>query len=93
MLTRKEVLKGLDVKERLIEARENRNFVVSVIGPRRAGKTYFLYRLIRKRGLKDEDFVLINFEEPVTLKELDEALATHQEIYGREPSYIFLDEV
>jgi predicted AAA+ superfamily ATPase len=49
--------------------------------------------LIRKRGLKDEDFVLINFEEPVTLKELDEALATHQEIYGREPSYIFLDEV
>jgi predicted AAA+ superfamily ATPase len=55
MLTRKEVLKGLDVKERLIEVRENRNFVVSVIGPRRAGKTYFLYRLlIRKRGLKDE---------------------------------------
>jgi len=36
---------------------------------------------------------LINFEESVTLKELDEALATHQEIYGREPSYIFLDEV
>jgi hypothetical protein len=45
MLTRKEVLKGLDVKERLIEVRENRNFVVSVIGPR---------LLIRKRGLKDE---------------------------------------
>lgn len=36
---------------------------------------------------------MINFEEPVTLKELDEALAMHQEIYGREPSYIFLDEV
>jgi predicted AAA+ superfamily ATPase len=93
MLTRKEVLKGLDVKERLIEVRENRNFIVSVVGPRRAGKTYFLYHLIRKRGLKDEDFVLINFEEPVALKELDEALAVHQEIYGREPSYIFLDEV
>lgn len=93
MLTKKEVLKGLDVKERLIEVKENRNFVVSVIGPRRAGKTYFLYHLIRKRGLKDEDFVLINFEEPIILRELDEALAAHQEIYGREPSYIFLDEV
>ena len=75
MLTRKEVLKGLNVKERLIKVKENRNFIVSIVGPRRAGKTYFLYHLIRKRGLKDEDFVLINFEEPVALKELDEALA------------------
>jgi len=93
MLTRKEVLRGLKVKERLIEVRESRSFVTSVVGPRRAGKTCFLYHLVRKRGLRDEDFVFINFEEPVDLKELDEALTAHQEIYGKEPSYVFLDEV
>ncbi|WP_187146640.1 hypothetical protein [Candidatus Korarchaeum cryptofilum] len=44
-----------------------------MIGPRRAGKTYFLYNLIRRRGLGDGDFIFLNFEEPVEIEELDEA--------------------
>lgn len=93
MLTKKEVIRGLRVEDRTVDAKENKNFITSVIGPRRAGKTYFIYNLIRRRGLRDEDFILMNFEEPIEMRELDEAIAWHHEIYGREPSYIFLDEI
>jgi len=93
MLTKKESIRGLQVHERAIEARKSKNFITSIIGPRRAGKTYFVYDLIRRAGLGEEDFVLINFEEPLEIRELDEAIVEHHEIYGREPTYIFLDEV
>ena len=93
MLTKKESIRDLRVEDRDIEAKENKNFIISVIGPRRAGKTYFLYNLIGRRKLSDEDFVFLNFEEPIEIKELDEAIISHYEIYGREPSYIFLDEI
>ena len=46
MLTKKESIRDLRVEDRDIEAKENKNFITSVIGPRRAGKTYFLYNLI-----------------------------------------------
>ncbi|MEM0053438.1 MAG: ATP-binding protein [Nitrososphaeria archaeon] len=93
MLTKKESIKGLRIEERNIEINENKNFITSVVGPRRAGKTYFLYGLIRRRNLKDEDFVLLNFEEPVEIKDLDEAILGHHEVYNKEPTYFFLDEV
>ncbi|MEM3385209.1 MAG: ATP-binding protein [Nitrososphaeria archaeon] len=93
MLTKKESIKGLRIEERNIEINENKNFITSVVGSRRAGKTYFLYGLIRRRNLKDEDFVLLNFEEPVEIKDLDEAILGHHEVYNKEPTYLFLDEV
>jgi Predicted ATPase (AAA+ superfamily) len=93
LLTRKEVIRGLDVKPRIAEVRESEHFIVSVVGPRRAGKTYFLYDLVRRRGLRDEDYLFLNFEEPVEVSSLDEALLAHAEVYGVEPRYIFLDEV
>ncbi|MEM2154134.1 MAG: ATP-binding protein [Nitrososphaeria archaeon] len=93
MLTKKESIKGLRIEERNIEINENKNFITSIVGPRRAGKTYFLYGLIRRRNLKDEDFVLLNFEEPVEIKDLDEAILGHHEVYNKEPTYLFLDEV
>jgi predicted AAA+ superfamily ATPase len=93
MLTKKESIRDLRVEDRVAEVKENKNFILSIIGPRRAGKTYFIYNLIRKRKIKDEEFVFINFEEPVEVRELDEVITGHYEIYGREPVYIFLDEV
>ncbi len=93
MLTKKEILKSLDVKERIKDVKESESFITSIIGPRRSGKTYFIYDLIKKRGLEDEEFILINFEEPVEIKEMDEAILSHHEIYGKEPKYVFLDEV
>lgn len=93
MLTKKESIRGLTVHERELDVNESEHFIVAVVGPRRGGKTYFLYDLLRRRGLSNREFVFLNFEEPVELGSLDEALAVHQEVYGVEPRYIFLDEV
>ncbi|MEM2123356.1 MAG: ATP-binding protein [Candidatus Bathyarchaeia archaeon] len=93
LLTKKDDIRALEVKERLKEVRENKNFVVAVVGPRRAGKTYFLYSLIRKRGLRDEDYLFVNFEENVEVKAPVELPIVHQEVYGKLPEYIFFDEV
>ncbi|MGQ9691153.1 MAG: ATP-binding protein, partial [Thermoproteota archaeon] len=93
LLTKKEDIRALDVKERLKEVREDKNFVVAVVGPRRAGKTYFLYRFIKKRNLRDEDYLFVNFEENVEIKNPLELPIAHQEIYGRLPEYIFFDEI
>ncbi|MGQ9479604.1 MAG: ATP-binding protein [Thermoproteota archaeon] len=93
LLTKKEDIRALDVKERLKEVREDKNFVVAVVGPRRAGKTYFLYRFIKKRNLRDEDYLFVNLEENVEIKNPLELPIAHQEIYGRLPEYIFFDEI
>ena len=93
MLTKKEDIRDISVKPRLKEVNPNKSFITSVIGPRRAGKTYFLYHFIKSRGLADEDFVFMNFEDPVEIGEPEKLPVTHREIYGRLPSFIFLDEI
>jgi predicted AAA+ superfamily ATPase len=50
LATKKEDVRSIRVEERLKEVKENRNFVVSIVGPRRSGKTYYLYNLIKKVG-------------------------------------------
>lgn len=93
LLTKKEDIRAIEVKERLKDVREDKNFVVAIVGPRRAGKTYFLYDLIRKRGLRDEDYLFVNFEENVEVEDPAGLPLVHQEIYGCLPKYIFFDEV
>ena len=93
LLTKKDDVKTLEVRERLKEVKENKNFIIAVVGPRRAGKTYFLYNLIKRRNLKDEDYLFVNFEENVTMKDPVELPIIHQEIYGRLPEYLFFDEI
>ncbi|MGB9741497.1 MAG: ATP-binding protein [Candidatus Bathyarchaeia archaeon] len=93
LLTKKEDIKNLEVKERLKEAKENKNFIVAVVGPRRAGKTYFLYGLIKRRNLRDETYLFVNFEENITIKDPVELPIIHQEIYGQLPEYLFFDEI
>ncbi|HEX54745.1 MAG TPA: AAA family ATPase, partial [Candidatus Altiarchaeales archaeon] len=63
LLDKKEEIKELEVKERLIEFPILKNFIISVIGPRRAGKTYSIFNLIKTKNLRDEDFLFINFED------------------------------
>jgi predicted AAA+ superfamily ATPase len=98
IVDKKEDIKSLEVRERLTEFPLVKNFIVSVIGPRRAGKTYSLYDLIlNKKTLSDEDYLFINFEDyPVSSMEIGDvvnALGLHQEMYGKEPEFIFLDEI
>lgn len=98
LVDKKEDIKNLKVRERLVDFPLVKNFVVSVIGPRRAGKTYSLYDLIKnKKGLADEDYLFLNFEDypafSVEIGDAIDAVGLHQEMYGKEPEFIFLDEV
>ena len=97
MLDKKEEIKELEVKERLIEFPILKNFIISVIGPRRAGKTYSIFNLIKTKNLRDEDFLFINFEDEYVKAmergKLIKVISYHHELYGKEPRFVFLDEI
>jgi len=59
LIDKKEEIKYHKVVERLIEVKISKEFVNAIMGPRRAGKTFFLFSLIKKLNLKDEDFLFI----------------------------------
>ncbi len=88
---RKEEIRGIDVKDRLVKIDENVNFINSIVGPRRAGKSYFLYHFIKTHNLRDENYAFVNFAEidvdPLEVPHL------HNEIYGKFPRYLFFDEI
>jgi len=94
LLDKKEDIKNVEVKRRLIDIAETKNFIVSVIGPRRAGKTYLLYHFIKNvRMINEEDYLFVNFEDYF---EMDDPLSlpiVHKEIYGKLPQYLFFDEI
>ncbi len=65
--------------------------IVAIVGPRRAGKTYFMYQKMRELGEKElyvdfEDIVYRNYNP----KEIIDA---YIEIFGKEPKYLFFDEI
>lgn len=76
--------------------------IKSIIGPRRAGKTYFFYQEIKEllaSGTKKENILYLNFEDPrltdVTFKEVRNIVKLHWELYPastNEQLHIFLDE-
>jgi len=91
--TKKEITKKIKVFPRDKEIKFNEEFINVIIGPRRSGKSYFLYDIIKnKKRLKDDEYLFANFEE-IGINDLNEIIATHVEIYGREPKYLFLDEI
>ncbi len=78
------------------------NKIITIIGPRRAGKTYFLYEQMEdfiKKGVKKENILYLNFEEPrltgITFKEIKEIIKLHWQLYPetiKSTTYIFIDE-
>jgi len=76
---------------------------VSIIGPRRAGKTYLMFQLINRLtsgGLPREKTVYVNFEDPrllgAELKDLLTFLDVYYEMFpenARGECHFFLDEV
>ncbi len=71
-----------------------REYIISIIGPRRAGKTFYFYQLIK--SLPRENVIYIDFEHPVfdgfEAGDIGDVLKLYREVSG-EPKYIFLDEV
>ncbi len=79
--------------ERELKVPLDSKFIISIIGPRRAGKTYYLFQLSRKV----KNYLYLNFEDSrlydLKPKDLREVIRISIEIYGKEPDYLFLDEV
>ncbi len=76
-------------------------FIIAVIGPRRAGKTYFMYQTMKKlimSGVSRERIFYINLEDerlsPLNSKVMDYILDAFHELYGpHDEYYLFLDEI
>jgi hypothetical protein len=77
------------------------NLIITVTGGRRTGKTYLLFniinKLIKENKAKMNEILYIDFEHPilkgVKVSDLDDMLKAFMEFTGKEPAYIFLDEI
>jgi len=75
--------------------------VLSIVGPRRSGKTFYLYQLIgdllRSGRAAREDILFIDFEDfrlrDFTPEDTDRLLAAFYQLTGRPPRYLFFDEI
>jgi uncharacterized protein len=91
-------------RDQAIDFEELRGMILTVSGPRRAGKTYFLYQLIadlRDRiGIDRENIFYVNLEDdrlhPYRTTDLDALIARYQEMFDinrDQDIYLFLDEI
>ena len=66
----------------------------TIIGPRRAGKTYFLHQLMQPLGIGS--VLYLNFEDTrllsATFKDFLALVNLHTEVTGKGPEYVFFDE-
>jgi hypothetical protein len=80
--------------ERQLKVSETKRRILSIIGPRRAGKTYYFYQCMKKA---QEKTLYLNFEDTrlieLNFKEVRELIRIYMEITGREPEYLFFDEI
>lgn len=80
---------------RELEIPLNEKFIISIVGPRRAGKTFYFFQLINKMG--KEDSMYLNFEDTRLLdtnfREIRDTIRIFAELFGKYPKYIFLDEI
>lgn len=74
--------------------------ILALVGPRRAGKTFHMFELIARlvdARVPREEILFVDFEDYRLTRlgpsSVDELLAAHQELAGRLPRYLFLDEV
>jgi len=98
MIDKKERIRNLHILPRNTRFDLSKNFVISIVGPRRAGKTYSLYDLIvNKLMLEEKDFLFMDFEDAelvdIGFYDVISAVNLHEEYYGQGPKYIFLDEI
>lgn len=78
---------------RELEVPMNSGFIVSIIGPRRSGKTYYLFQLSKDLG----DHVYLNFEDSrlrgLSYREIRGLIRIFIETFNVFPKSILLDEV
>ena len=88
-------------KQRHLEVPLDLDKIITIIGPRRAGKTWYLFQLmanLEKSGVKREQILYINFEdERLDLDtDYDRILGAYFELYPDQKLddiYVFFDEI
>lgn len=90
------------VKERSLTINPGIRKVISIIGARRTGKTYYLFQLINalRKEHSREKMVYINFEDdrlfPCNLEDLEDFMDAYYEMYPemkKTEAYFFFDEI
>ena len=88
--------------ERDTTIKMSKNKAIAIIGPRRAGKTYFLFNIMQRlmSNVDKSQILYVNLEDdrllPLSLNDMSTFLETYYEIYPENKSkrvYMFLDEV
>lgn len=77
------------------------NEILAIVGPRRAGKTYFMYQLVegllQKKVCAKDDLLFVDFEDyrlaGFTAADADCLLVAFNQLTGKNPSYLFFDEI
>jgi len=79
------------------------DFIITISGPRRAGKTFICFQMIEelaKKGISRENILYINFEDNKLIgadsNDLDKLLDAYKELYTlnkHQHIYLFLDEI
>ncbi len=89
-----ERVKKEEIFERELKVEKIKNKAISIIGPRRAGKTFFLLRIFRDNLSKA---VYIDFENVafrnVTTKDVIEIITLAENYFEKKVKIVFLDEI
>ncbi|MEA3360223.1 MAG: ATP-binding protein [Thermodesulfobacteriota bacterium] len=75
--------------------------ILAIVGPRRAGKTYFMYQLIQSllqsKQYSKEHILFLDFEDyrlgEFTGDAMDEIFTAFHQVAGRYPLFLFFDEI
>lgn len=92
-----ELIREFTIVDRPYSFDEHLNYVL--VGPRRAGKSVLLYKMVRdlvERGVSWEQIIFINFEDDrlsdFTAKDFDDLVLFHSELTDKK-AYYFMDEI
>jgi len=73
------------------------NVAKVIVGPRRAGKTYLMYQIMKNLKQPIENYVYLDFEDGrilgITLKDMEDILEAYFSLYPEKKPIFFLDEV
>ena len=80
---------------------ENLRRILAIVGPRRSGKTYFMFQLIesllKNSKYTKKDILFIDFEDyrlsNFTENTMDDLLAAFHQLAGKYPVFLFFDEI
>jgi len=73
------------------------NKAISIVGPRRAGKTYLMYQIMEERVEDIERVLYVNLEDDRLFdmkgKDMGQILDSYKELYPEKTPVVFLDEI